>query len=720
MHTRIRHVRILATILMLTISGDGDRIMAGAQNHAKPDNGKVIDRAEAFVDWATATPENQGMRSAKLEALWADLKARHTSGFVVIRNDAVVFERYTEGYTRTTKHGTASLAKALVGGTSLMVAMSDRRLRPDDRADKYIPQWRTDARKQAITIRQLATHTSGIEDAEADDLPHTKLTGWKGDFWKSLAPPHDPFTLARDAAPVLDLPGTQERYSNPGMAMLSYCITASLKGAPDPDLRTLLQHRVLQPIGVPASEWSCGYDKTVQVDGLPLVADWGGAAYSANATARVGRLMLRRGDWNGKQLIDAAVVQAATRNAGVPNHSGLGWWVNCAADGSRRWPSLPPDAFSGAGAGHQFLLVVPSLNLIVVRNGTLLDANLDFNAALDTLLVQPLMQAFVAPAVAPYPPSPVITKLTFAPVDTIVRVAPDNDCWPITWGDDDNLFTAFGDGYGFAPRVPEKLSLGLAKVSGPPSRFQGVNIRSETLEQTGNGAQGKKASGILMVDRVLYLWARNAGNSQLAWSADQGKSWTWADWKFTSGFGCPTFLNFGKNYAGARDGDVYLYSPDTETAYLPADHMVLARVPRYRIRERAAYEFFTGLDAHGEPLWSKEISQRQPVFTHVGACLRSQIVYNAAIKRYLWWQQLPGTGKEAADTRFAGGFGIYDAPEPWGPWTTVYFTDHWDVGPGESATFPTKWISRDGKTLTLVFSGNDSFSTRKATLQLNH
>ena len=40
----------------------------------------------------------------------------------------------------------------------------------------------------------------------------------------------------------------------------------------------------------------------------------------------------------------------------------------------------------------------------------------------------------------------------------------------------------------------------------------------------------------------------------------------------------------------------------------------------------------------------------------------------------------------------------------------------WDVGPGDAASFPTKWISPDGKNLSLVFSGNDAFSVRKATL----
>src|SRR5262249_5869554 len=157
----------------------------------------------------------------------------------------------------------------------------------------------------------------------------------------------------------------------------------------------------------------------------------------------------------------------------------------------------------------------------------------------------------------------------------------------------------------------------------------------------------------------------------------------------------------GKNYAGSRDGFVYVYSPDTETAYLPADRMVLARTPRQCLQERSAYEFFVGLGAQDVPIWSKDITKRGAVFTHAGQCLRSQIVYDAAIERYLWWQQLPG--KEGADTRFTGGMGIYDAAEPWGPWTTVYFTNRWDVGPGESASFPTKWISADGKTLTLVF-----------------
>ena len=111
------------------------------------------------------------------------------------------------------------------------------------------------------------------------------------------------------------------------------------------------------------------------------------------------------------------------------------------------------------------------------------------------------------------------------------------------------------------------------------------------------------------------------------------------------------------------------------------------------------------------PVWTPDVAQRGAVFEHPGLCRRSGISYNAGLGRYLWWQQ---RAEGDVDTRFNGGFGIYDAPEPWGPWTTAYFTLEWDCGPGEMASFPTKWMSQDGRTCYLVFSGNDYFSVRKA------
>ena len=121
----------------------------------------------------------------------------------------------------------------------------------------------------------------------------------------------------------------------------------------------------MRPIGVADEEWSVGYGKTFKVDGLPLVAGWGGGSYTARAVARIGRLLLREGDWDGKQLLSKEAVRQITSDAGLPGHCGMGFWTN--ADG--RYPKLPKDTYYGAGAGDQLLIVVPSLNLIVVRNG---------------------------------------------------------------------------------------------------------------------------------------------------------------------------------------------------------------------------------------------------------------------------------------------------------------------------------------------------------------
>jgi hypothetical protein len=325
-----------------------------------------------------------------------------------------------------------------------------------------------------------------------------------------------------------------------------------------------------------------------------------------------------------------------------------------------------------------------------------------------------------AGAAPPYPPSSAITGITWAPASSIVRLGTGSDGWPVTWADNGDLYTAYADGRGFTtPQVPNKLSLGLGSVFGGPDDAIGANIRSSTAEQLGDGKSGKKASGMLMVDGTLYMWVRNANNNgtgcQLAWSQDHAVTWTWSSWKFNE-LGYCTFLEFGQNYAGARDEYVYMYAPDSASAYVASDRMILTRVAKSAITDRNDYEFFEGLSTNSAPLWTADIAQRGAVFTHSQLCLRSGISYNAALGRYLWWQQLPVNG---SDTRASGGFGIYDAPEPWGPWTTVYYTDQWDVGPGERGSFPPKWMSADGKTVYLVFSGDDAFSVRQASFTIN-
>jgi len=100
------------------------------------------------------------------------------------------------------------------------------------------------------------------------------------------------------------------------------------------------------------------------------------------------------------------------------------------------------------------------------------------------------------------------------------------------------------------------------------------------------------------------------------------------------------------------------------------------------------------------------------------------VVYNPALQRFLLTCFHVGPGQ----------LGVFDAPAPWGPWTTVAYYEDWGrmgiAGEGLSCAFPQKWISADGLTLWSVFSvygegakqginAHDKFNLAKATLTLN-
>ncbi len=113
-------------------------------------------------------------------------------------------------------------------------------------------------------------------------MGHLESGGWKSRFWKRDP---DPFTIARDWAPMKFKPGAGFEYSNPGMALLSYSITVALQDTPHKNIRQLLHERIMNPIGVADEDWSIGYGKTYPVEGYGMVANWGGGSYTARAVA---------------------------------------------------------------------------------------------------------------------------------------------------------------------------------------------------------------------------------------------------------------------------------------------------------------------------------------------------------------------------------------------------------------------------------------------------
>jgi hypothetical protein len=267
--------------------------------------------------------------------------------------------------------------------------------------------------------------------------------------------------------------------------------------------------------------------------------------------------------------------------------------------------------------------------------------------------------------------------------------------------------------------------MGFARIEGPPEKYVATNING--------GKNGKnpatfphkgKTGGIVFVDGVLYAWLnRQDGswpsvNHSLIWSDDNGASWRQSSWKWPKGKGNlkpNTFLQFGQDYTGTCDDYVYFYGRN-ETAWAKGTHSYLGRVHRARLKTRNAYQFLAGLDANGTPIWSPDVKERRPHFTDPAGVGGVQVVYNAAIRRYLLTVHRGDQGT----------LGIFDAAEPWGPWTAVAYYDNWLDLKGTGAkrqmlfiNIPTKWISADGKTLWVIFTGGrDRFNLVQATLSL--
>ena len=328
---------------------------------------------------------------------------------------------------------------------------------------------------------------------------------------------------------------------------------------------------------------------------------------------------------------------------------------------------------------------------------------------------------------APYPPSQFITQLTWD--ENVVKLEDGaGDNWPITWVDDDLQITAYNDGKGFSNRTPH-LTLGFAKIFGDPPDHHAEDLVSDADTPMGGGPAGIKSSGLLMVDGILNMFVRNYRpsnsedytNSRLAWSTNLGVNWNWADWHFSDTFGCPEFIQFGKSYSNARDSYVYTVSQANDSAYDYSPDIVMFRVPKDRVSDRNCYEFFAGLGASGDPIWSPDIAERKPIFTDPSGTQRMAITYNAALRRYILTTSHRPPGSSAT---YTGALGVFDAPEPWGPWTTVYYDDNWSEDYRTyHHKFPTKWMSDDGRTMWLLFSGLDggyySFCVKKATLEIS-
>jgi hypothetical protein len=349
---------------------------------------------------------------------------------------------------------------------------------------------------------------------------------------------------------------------------------------------------------------------------------------------------------------------------------------------------------------------------------------------------------------APYPQSTLIRGIHLD-WSSHQRGAMGSDNFQLTWAPDNHQYGAWGDGKGFSG---SRVALGVARISGDGPNWKGQDIWYGDKDNQKNAAFSGKSWGMISVDGVLYMWfvpdiplGKKARDHyayiELLRSQDLGRSWQKADWRFLreESLSIPTFLNFGKDNAQARDDYIYSYFIDPLGHTQPSDNLIvhrpgkiyLARVRKDKLwSSKKAYQWYTGPAGGSDRATWGTLAKKQPVFQDpqgVGWCMSTTTL--RGLKRTLLCTEHTQSQ--------SGVMGIFEAPNPWGPWRTVkYWSPANPFGkgrPGDTLpwaknvfflAFSPKWQSRDGKTFTLTFTGggrgknNDSFNTVSGTFDV--
>jgi len=332
---------------------------------ASPASAASSDMVFPGKDWQEATPESQGVDSAKLAAAVSYLKDKSGSDgvneLVMIRNGRLIWK----GSNIDKKHGVWSLTKSFTS-TVLGLLIDDGKTTLDTRAKDYVPTMA--AVYPDVTLRHFTTMTSGYY-AVGDEPRGTYRHG----------PSRTPFKPA--AKPLFQPPGSHYAYWDSAMNQFANVLT---RIANEP-IEELFKRRIADPIGMDRSRWDWGDFGTV--DAIVVNGGSGNNSkhmfISARELARFGLLFLNRGQWNGKQIIGAEWVDMATRSQ-VPLSISLGkfsaadgrgtygfnWWVNeINPQGQRKWPDVPVSAYSASGYNNNDMFIIPEWNMVVVRLG---------------------------------------------------------------------------------------------------------------------------------------------------------------------------------------------------------------------------------------------------------------------------------------------------------------------------------------------------------------
>lgn len=320
----------------------------------------------AGVAWPTARwaegPLPEGSDRTALEAASSALFAPigrgglpDTRALLAVQGGRIVWEQSASGFDADSRFRSWSMAKsvtnALVG-----ILVRDGKLALD--APAPVPRWQgaSDPRR-ALTLRQLLTMTSGLDNADGDEAADSFIARLLfGDLSSDTA-------KAAERADLDYEPGKHWAYSTATTQILSGIVARTLGGGRE-GVRAFLARELIGPLGLTSF--------VLEFDPAETPLGGGYAWASARDWARLGLLYLRDGVWDGRRILPEGWVDFTRTVAPAENNGTYGahFWISAKPAEDQFQPLRPGiEAFQMNGNAGQFVVIVPDRDLVVVRLG---------------------------------------------------------------------------------------------------------------------------------------------------------------------------------------------------------------------------------------------------------------------------------------------------------------------------------------------------------------
>jgi CubicO group peptidase (beta-lactamase class C family) len=298
---------------------------------------------------------------AAADAFFTDPALGETRALIVLQGGRRIYERYGTGIGPGTRLVSWSMAKSITS-TLIGELVGDGRLELDTPAP--VPEWKGDARGRT-TLRQLLHMASGVKHDEAGPQPE------KSDTNRALfADTSADIYKAAVAEPAQVPPGTRFQYNTLTTHILARIVADAVAPGAAPDarrraMRGFIAERLSAPAGM--ASLLCEFDPAGNV--------YGGSLCHATARdwAAFGQLYLDNGVVAGVQVVRPDWVRFVTTPAAVNGGYGGQFWLNrqqiSGKDDVLFVGQGPADAYAAIGHLGQYVIIVPSRRLVVVRLG---------------------------------------------------------------------------------------------------------------------------------------------------------------------------------------------------------------------------------------------------------------------------------------------------------------------------------------------------------------